>query len=119
MKEFVLVALGGALGSMTRYSFTLLGNMLPLSALWSTMAANICGAFLIGWATSALQGSTWMVFMTVGVCGGFTTFSTFSSQTFKLLENGQYTMAMGYVLLSVALCVIFVFLGLNFGRINL
>ena len=116
MKEFLLVAMGGALGSMMRYSFTLLANLFSLSALWGTLAANVCGAFLIGWAASALQGSSWMIFMTVGVCGGFTTFSTFSSQTLRLLENGQYALALGYALGSVVLSVFFVFLGLHFGK---
>ena len=118
MKEIMMVALGGALGSTMRYGLTVVGNMLSFSAHLSTFAANICGAFLIGWATAALQCNPWMVFMTVGVCGGFTTFSTFSSQTFRLLEGGQYGIALLYILMSVISCVFFVYLGLMFGKYN-
>lgn len=107
------VGFGGALGSVSRY---LLG-FLPLRQYdfpFITLGINILGAFLIG-AVIALAGKhgnadpRLILFLQVGFCGGFTTFSTFSNETFLLLQNGKITLAAIYMILSVILCVCAVF----------
>lgn len=102
------VALGGALGSVAR---ALVGWMIPAGRLpWATVAINIAGSFLIGWLMARLgppEADTLRAhsFAVVGVCGGFTTFSTFSWQTFEQMQKGNWTVAAANVVLSVALCL--------------
>ena len=81
-----------------------------------TLAINVVGSFLIGLVLrSSLQGgqlsSNTIAFLTVGFCGGFTTFSAFSWETLRLLEDGEVVHAFTYIALSVALSVTAVFLG--------
>ena len=116
MKEYLWVALGGALGSMLRYTISALTLMMGITSLAATFVANICGAFLIGLIMATVTNSHLLLFGTVGVCGGFTTFSTFSAQTLELFQSGQYALAVGYVLASVLACVLFVYLGISLGR---
>ncbi|MBQ1252437.1 MAG: fluoride efflux transporter CrcB [Firmicutes bacterium] len=107
------VGLGGALGSIFRY---LLG-FLPLRQYEFpiiTLGINVAGAFLIG-LVIALSGRyaeidpRVILFLQVGFCGGFTTFSTFSNETFLLLQNGKFGFAALYIILSVTLCLCAVF----------
>jgi CrcB protein len=118
------VALGGALGSMARFWLTgavaaLTGPQFP----WGTLLINILGSFVIGWF-GALTGSRGTVvapldmriFVMVGICGGFTTFSAFSLQTLELLQAGQLFWAGAYILGSVALCLLGVWLGVLLGH---
>lgn len=103
------VGCGGALGSIFRY---LLG-FLPVNHNdfpFTTLGINIIGAFLIGLVITfaGKHGSIdprWLLFLQVGFCGGFTTFSTFSNETFVLIQNGKPVLAGIYILLSVILCV--------------
>jgi CrcB protein len=110
--QFVLaVAAGGALGSVARYlagvgSGELFGTEFP----WGTLIINVTGSFLIG-AFVGLFAAKWdlsqamRIFLTVGVCGGFTTFSTFSLDTYYLIERGQTLASFAYMMASVALSV--------------
>jgi fluoride exporter len=126
MLSFLSVAIGSALGGMLRFAVGLLAaraeQMLPLSAVWSTMLINIGGSFLIGYiSTATAAGSRFplsqeaRLFLMVGFCGGFTTFSSFSLQTFDLLRSGSPWKAASNVLLSVALCLAAVVLGHQAG----
>lgn len=99
--NFLIVGAGGAVGAMLRYGLTLLLAGQPLIA---TLTANVVGSFLIGLAMGAAEGRL-LLFLTVGLCGGFTTFSTFSSQTLNLIQYGNYTAAFGYAVASVILCL--------------
>jgi CrcB protein len=113
------VALGGALGSMARFGFGLYaarawGDGFP----WGTLAINIIGSFVIGFfgrltlPGGALPASADMrIFVMVGICGGFTTFSAFSLQTLELFEGGAAPRAAAYAAASVVLCLLSVFLG--------
>lgn len=104
----LLVALGGALGSVLR---ALAGLAIPAGRLpWATLAVNVAGSLLIGWlmarfATAGDGGKNAQAFLVVGVCGGFTTFSTFSWQTLEQMQRGQWGAAAANVILSVALCL--------------
>jgi CrcB protein len=118
------VALGGALGSMARYWVAaavaaLTGPQFP----WGTLLINIGGSCLIGWfgALTGSRGSVAVppdirIFVMVGICGGFTTFSSFSLQTLELLQSGEMLAAGGYILGSVALCLLGVWLGALLGH---
>jgi fluoride exporter len=118
------VALGGALGSMARFGVAnavtaLTGPKFP----WGTLLINIGGSFVIGWF-GTLTGSRGTVsvppdiriFVMVGICGGFTTFSSFSLQTLELMQSGELLWAAGYILGSVVLCLLGVWLGTLLGQ---
>ena len=120
MTRFLLVGLGGAVGSMARYGLGLAaGRMAPASAWpFGTFTANLIGGLLmgllVGWL--ALRGGdhqeSLRLLLAVGVLGGFTTFSAFSLETALMLQRRDWLMAGGYVGLSVALAVAGVALGL-------
>ncbi|WP_419758983.1 fluoride efflux transporter CrcB [Acidisoma sp.] len=111
---YVLVALGGATGSVARAwvgvtAVRLVGSGFP----WSTMVINVAGSLVIGIvAASALSPTRTLItqevriFLMVGFCGGFTTFSSFSLQTFELLREGRAAAALANVALSVVLCIV-------------
>ena len=117
-KELLAVALGGAFGRILRYGFSVCAAALSLSGLYATMAANVCGSFLIGlFMAVCSQGTPIYLLTTVGLCGGFTTFSTFSAQTLQLLQAGEWLAGLGYALLSVCCCVVCVVMGQWTGRL--
>lgn len=115
MKECLLVGLGGALGAILRYSISMISvkSDIPLT----TLCINIAGAILIGcivgfYEQHALASDGLLLFLKTGLCGGFTTFSTFSLETLNLLEKQKYVLGASYALCSVILCI----LGVIFGR---
>lgn len=120
------VALGGALGSVARYWIAVwalpLGSTLP----WGTIGINVTGSLVIGFfGTLTLAGGrhpvaeTARLFVMVGICGGFTTFSAFSLQTLDLLRAGAWVRAMLNMALSVVLCLAAVAAGHALGaRLN-
>lgn len=112
------VAVGGAIGSVARYWVALW--MLPLSRdlPWGTIAINIVGSFAISFfGTLTLEHGRFPVsdmgrtFFMVGVCGGFTTFSSFSLQTLELLKSGAVGRALLNIVISVAVCLASVTVG--------
>ncbi|WP_038058721.1 fluoride efflux transporter CrcB [Thermus amyloliquefaciens] len=120
MERYLLVALGGALGSLLRYGLgawvqALTGPSFP----YSTLLINALGSLLIGLVIrlsleGALSGEG-RIFLAVGVLGGFTTFSTFSYETLALLQDGEVWRALVYVLASVVLGLFLVLLGYRLG----
>jgi CrcB protein len=110
---YLLVALGGAVGSVARAwmgvtAVRLVGAGFP----WGTMVINIVGSLLIGLvAATALSPTRTLftqevrIFLMVGFCGGFTTFSSFSLQTFELLREGRPAAALANVALSIVICL--------------
>lgn len=110
LRNLLWVAAGGALGSMGRYLLTLLAVQMQVRAEWATMVANVCGSFLIGFVLPQLRNEHYL-FCTVGICGGFTTFSTFSSQAMRLLHDGQYLPGLLYIVLTTAVSLAMVCLG--------
>ena len=111
--SLLAVGTGGALGAIGRWGLSLLPFRGEFPLL--TLATNLLGAVLIGfiagWAGRGRLSSGWTLFWKTGVCGGFTTFSTFSLEAVGLLESGQWLKGGGYVLASVALCLAGVVLG--------
>ena len=123
MTTYLWIALGGALGSVARYWLSgVIGQRVGEAFPWGTILVNISGSFLIGllaaWSPpgGSLSGAAgWRPFLVVGLCGGYTTFSAFSMQTFDLARSGQLLSAGGNVVLSVALCLLATGLGFALG----
>jgi len=122
MIAYLWVAIGGALGSVGRFwlngfiSSTRFGETFP----WGTLAINVTGSFIIGviGALASPEGrmdSQSRAFVTqflmIGICGGYTTFSSFSLQTLNLLRDREWLYAGGNIILSVVLCLVAVGLG--------
>ncbi len=114
MSETLAVAVGGALGSVARYwigtlSAAWLGEAFP----YGTVFINVTGSFVIGlFATLSGPGGAlpagvhWRLFVLIGLCGGYTTFSSFSLQTLVLARNGALLAACANIVASVALCLL-------------
>ena len=120
MRTLFLVALGSALGGAARFLLAgWVGARLGESFPWGTVLVNVLGSALIG----ALAAQEEMLspearqFLMVGVLGGFTTFSSFSLQTLRLAQDGDWVRAAGNVLGSVALCLAAVAVGYRVSRL--
>ena len=121
---WLAVAAGGALGSLARFwlaaAMTILtGPRFP----WGTLLINVLGSFIIGLVAAVTLTPARIgmhpdlrIFLMVGVCGGFTTFSAFSLQTLELLRATEFWPAAGYVVGSVVLCLAAVWAGWVLGR---
>ncbi|MBI5384941.1 MAG: fluoride efflux transporter CrcB [Verrucomicrobia bacterium] len=117
--SYLWIALGGALGSVARFwcsGFVArhFGETFP----WGTLLVNVLGSFAIGlFATLTGPDGRWLVparwreFFMIGICGGYTTFSSFSLQTMNLAEEGEWLRAGGNVVGSVVFCLLGVWLG--------
>jgi CrcB protein len=124
MTATVLVFLGGGIGSALRHGVNLLcARLFGLNFPWGTFAVNLIGSFVIGWlaayfAFRAGAGFTQpaRLFLITGVLGGFTTFSSFSLDFAMLFERGASVPAIFYVLGSVGISLVAIFLGLYVGR---
>jgi protein CrcB len=116
---YLWVALGSALGGTARYGFGVAGSRIWGDAFpWSTIAINILGSFVIGFFAAltvpdgALPATANIrTFVMVGICGGFTTFSSFSLQTLSLARDANWFGAMANIVLSVVLCLLAVTVG--------
>jgi fluoride exporter len=119
MLSYLLIAIGGAMGSMARFGVGGLvtawtGGTFP----YGTMLINVTGALVIGFFATltgpdgrVLVSTYTRQFVMIGICGGYTTFSTFSFETFNLMTDGQWLAAGANALFSVLLCLIAVWLG--------
>ena len=113
MMPYVWIALGGALGSVARAWLSLVMVRVTGAGFpWGTILINVAGSCVIGFfATLTAGGSRYAVgndarlFVMVGLCGGFTTFSSFSLQTFELLHDGRSSQALANIAMSVLLCL--------------
>jgi CrcB protein len=121
-KELIAIFLGGGIGSVLRYcvQMALHERIIPYSFPWATFTVNILGSFLIGlfYSLSARFNLSTEVRMllTTGLCGGFTTFSTFSNDGLIMIKQGFYGMFILYTLLSIILGITAAFAGGACGR---
>ncbi len=119
MASYFWVAVGGALGTMGRYWCSgfvarLVGETFP----WGTLVINVLGSFVIGFFGALtgpdgrlFVGTNARQFVMIGICGGYTTFSSFSLQTLNLVNDGEWLLAGANITLSVVLCLIAVWIG--------
>lgn len=119
MTNYLLVAAGSALGGVIRYWLSnYVYNWLPAIFPFGTLTVNFLGSFIIGilifgFDDRGLISADVRLLLTVGFCGGFTTFSTFSLETVNLLKNSEYSLAALNIIASVALTLAATFLAYN------
>ena len=122
MGRFLLICLGGSIGTGARYLTALVAaRWLGAEFPYGTLIVNLIGAFIIGLVqqlgTEALLiGDDTRLFLTTGMMGGLTTYSTFSYETVRLMENGAWSQAWINISLTTVMCLTLCFLGLAAGR---
>jgi CrcB protein len=119
MQTYFWIAVGSALGGVARYwcsgvAARLIGETFP----WGTLIVNVVGSFIIGFfATLTGPDGRWFVsttarqFVMIGLCGGYTTFSSFSIQTLNLMQDGEWLYVGLNIIASVSVCLLAVWLG--------
>lgn len=123
LKNILLVALGGAAGSVARYLLSKAIQDTAATAFpWGTMAVNVAGCLLIGLfyglasGDGTRLGADLKLMLTVGFCGGFTTFSTFANESLTLAKTGDALLSAAYIGLSVALGMLAVMAGAQLAK---
>jgi CrcB protein len=116
IKNILAVGAGSFLGGVARYLVSLAMKGFSKGFPWATLAVNLVGCFLIGllwgvFSKNGAEGSSWALFLTVGFCGGFTTFSTFSKEALLMLQGGNVWGFTGYVAISAVAGIALVALG--------
>lgn len=122
MKELLVVFIGGGMGSVTRYTLgrwvnSLHGHHFP----YGTLVVNVVACLLMGLAIGFADHRQWIgpharLLLVAGFCGGFSTFSAFSTETLQLMQQGHYTSTALYVAGSVVLCVLATWAGISISR---
>lgn len=116
MLNIIAIFLGGGIGSVTRYWISNLLKNYSINFPLATLCVNLVGSFILGftialfWHKSHLH-PTIKLAVAVGFCGGLTTFSTFSWETFDLIKNGEFILTFLYVFISILVCLLAVSLG--------
>jgi len=122
---YLAVAAGGAIGTLGRYWLSgVIADSFGQTFPWGTLVINVTGSFVIGFFGTLtgpdgryfVNGTT-RQFVMVGLCGGYTTFSSFSLQTLNLANDGEWLAAGGNIVGSVVLCLFFVWLGVAAGTV--
>jgi CrcB protein len=110
MMNFLLIFLGGGLGSVTRFGISLLVAKTALHSGVSTLISNVVACLILASVIFVFQQKnlvpdTYKYFILIGICGGLSTFSTFSYETFELLKNGMIAWAVANIVISCGLCL--------------
>jgi len=123
MKQLLLVGVGGFIGSIARFLVQKLNlNWQVLSIPMGTLTVNVLGSLLIGFiigvsGKSEIISPGLRLFLMVGICGGFTTFSSFTAENMTLMQNGQFATVLIYTGLSILLGFLAVYLGYTLSNI--
>jgi len=120
---YLWVGLGGAIGTVARFWLDrIMSDRFPATAFVGVLTINITGSLIIGLFAALtdpngrwLVGQTFRMFFMIGICGGYTTFSSFSLHTLQLARDGQWLYAGANVVLSVVFCLLAVWLGYALG----
>lgn len=121
MKSLLFVFVGGGLGASLRYLISLaLSNLFQTDSYWATYSANVLGCFIIGilsayHAQSLIDKEAYLL-LAVGLCGGFTTYSTFSLEVLAMMTKLSYLKATLYAFSTLLSCLIGTYLGYTLGR---
>lgn len=116
MLNILAIFIGGGLGSLTRYATAVLLKTYSMNFPLATLTVNIIGSFILGFAAAYFWKETHLhttlkLAITIGFCGGLTTFSTFSWETFDMIKNGEMLLAAIYAVVSVLVCILAISLG--------
>ena len=107
IKSFLIVGIGSFIGGSLRYGIsTLMKQVCHQGFPWGTLLVNLLGCLVIGvlfavFSKYSSLSSPWCLLLTTGLCGGFTTFSTFANESLQMLQNGQWASFMAYVSISI------------------
>lgn len=119
MLNFVYVFLGGGLGSLCRYGIARWMTNHRLDFPLATFTANVLACLVLGYLVSLKANNNvaahWQLVFMTGFCGGFSTFSTFTAETFVLFEEGMSIMGLLYVAASLLVCLGSLYLGIRMG----
>ena len=112
IKNILAVGAGSFIGGAARYLVSLAMKGIGKGFPWATLTVNLVGCLMIGllWRNAA-ENTSWGLFLTVGLCGGFTTFSTFSKEALTMLQGGHIYGFVTYILLSVLAGIVLVAIG--------
>ena len=121
IKNLLAVGMGSFIGGAARYLVLLAMKGICKGFPWATLAVNLVGCLMIGllWgllSRNAAENTSWGLFLTVGLCGGFTTFSTFSKEALAMLQTGQMWGFASYIAISVLAGIALVALGYYIAR---
>lgn len=118
IKEALLVGIGGFVGSASRYLVGYAIGGMQVNELFpiSTLTVNVVGSLLIGVFLTVFGQGSWYFLTVVGFCGGFTTFSAFSAELLTLFRKGEYFYSTLYIVASVAVCLLSVWIGVMLGE---
>ena len=119
--NIIAVGAGSFIGGIARYLVSLAMKGISKGFPWATLLVNLLGCLIIGllWgflSRNASESTSWGLFLTVGLCGGFTTFSTFSKEALTMLQTGQIWGFASYIALSILAGIALVALGYYIGR---
>lgn len=124
MSKLLFVAIGGSIGASLRYLFYIVTKnfLFPNYLFINTLLVNIIGSFFLGYIIMLLGNKNLSqdfikYFFIIGILGSFTTFSTFSLENVELLINRKFLLAFIYMFLTLLLCLLFTFLGLNLNKL--
>ena len=121
IRNIIAVGAGSFIGGIARYLVSLAMKGISKGFPWATVLVNLIGCLIIGllWgflSRNASESTSWGLFLTVGLCGGFTTFSTFSKEALTILQTGQIWGFASYIALSILAGIALVALGYYIGR---
>ena len=121
MVNFFWVFLGGGLGSICRYGIAEIVKPYHLTFPYATLLANVLACMvlglMVGWSLKTDLSMNVRLLVMTGFCGGFSTFSTFTYETFALLEQGKLNLAFANIAMSMLVCLGAIYLGLKFSNV--